>query len=350
MERLLRHTFFNELRVSPEEHPVLLSESPLNPPDKRERMAQLLFETFNVPACHLAVDAMLGLLCSGHTQGIAVDLGHSHAHAVPFGEVSAASLPGFDPAPRLNNRAPDQSTIRLPEMMSPPVRISCGAGGVLSQELRHRLRGRNEVETLLTSRDAEREIFRDMKEVCCQVTSRAELDAGRFPGKAYELPDGVEVVLDHRCRSVPDLLFTPSLMTLDSDTDPIVIRDFRDDVGIVDAVVNAASANPADLYKNVFLMGSTSMFANLTQRLQQELSARVVDHDVTVIGGPDRKYAPWIGGSILASLSIMNHLWVTQRHYDEDGPQVISSRWPPPSQKFATGALTKAAGKTDNIA
>jgi actin beta/gamma 1 len=79
-----------------------------------------------------------------------------------------------------------------------------------------------------------------------------------------------------------------------------------------------------DLYLNVVMSGGTSMLEGFAERLNKELVALVpTTMKVKINAPPERKYSAWIGGSILASLTTFQQMWISKAEYDEYGPEFI---------------------------
>ena len=79
-----------------------------------------------------------------------------------------------------------------------------------------------------------------------------------------------------------------------------------------------------DLYGNIVMSGGTTMYPGIADRVQKEVQALAPPTmKIKVIAPPERKYSVWIGGSILASLSTFQQMWITKEEYDEAGPSIV---------------------------
>ena len=74
------------MKVVPEEISIMITESPKSPKENKQKLSELLFETFNVQNIHLANSSMLGLFVCGKTSGLIVDSSFNITSSFPLYE------------------------------------------------------------------------------------------------------------------------------------------------------------------------------------------------------------------------------------------------------------------------
>jgi len=294
MEKIWDYAFSDALSVDPSDHPVMLTEAPFNPESNRERMVEIMFETFNMPATYVSIQAVLSLHASGRTTGCVLDSGDGVSHVVPIYE-------GYD----------------LPNAIK---RLDLAGRDLTNYTVKLLMEGGN---TFTTT--TEREIVRDIKEKLTYVTMDPELEHCRAKttygvvDKHYELPDGNVITVGSEQFRCPEVLFQPSIIG-------------KEATGVhqctFDSIKQCDIDLRRDLHRNIVLSGGTTMIPGFAERLAHKMSLLAPNSSIkSRVSAPvDRRYSVWLGGAILSSLSTFQTLWISRDDYDEVGPSIVRKK------------------------
>lgn len=288
MEKIWHHAFYEELRVDPRDRPVLVSEAPLNPKSNREKMWEVMFETFQAPSMLVETQAVLAMYAVGRVTATVLVSGQGLTHVVPIYE-------GF----------------AIPDAI---IRQNL-AGGDLTDYLKRTLTERG----YSFSSSAPSEVVRGIKEKLCYVAVDFEKEsrvgeAGSSVQRQYELPDGQTITVGNERFQCPEALFKPSLLGMECP-------------GIHKMIYNSIMKCPMDTRRDLFsyisLSGGNTLFPWIAERMEREVRALAPSSAaVNVSAFPEREFHVWIGGSVLASLACYKAMWLDKKTYDEVGPHL----------------------------
>jgi len=319
MERMWAHCIFKYLRSDPEDHYFCMTEPPLNPPENREFLAEVMFESFNVPGLYIAVQAVLALAASWTSKevkektltGTVIDSGDGVTHAIPVAE-------GY--------------------VIGSSIKSMPLAGRTVSQFIQQLHRDRDEKVPAAQQLEVAKAVKERFSYVCPELVKEYEkYDAEPSKWfKTYEFEEPVskkKITIDVGYERFlgPEIFFNPEIFSSDYLTP------------LPEAVDNCIQSCPIDtrrgLYKNIVLSGGSTMFKDFARRLQRDLKrfadARIkkseelsggkykaLPVDVNVISHGMQRYAVWFGGSMLASTDEFFKVCHTKAQYDEIGPSI----------------------------
>jgi len=319
MEKFMEQIIFKYLRAEPEDHHFLMTEPPLNTPENREYLAEIMFESFNVPGLYIAVQAVLALAASWTSRavgervltGTVIDSGDGVTHVIPVAEGYVIG-----------------SCIKHIPIAGRDITY------FIQQLLRERETGIPPEQSL--------EVAKAVKERFCYICPDIAKEFNKYEAeprkwiKAFEGMNSVTrqkftIDVGHERFLGPEIFFHPEFSNPDFTTPISTVVD--------DVIQNCPIDVRRPLYKNVVLSGGSTMFRDFGRRVQRDLK-RVVDArlrlseqlsggrikpkpmEVQVISHSMQRYAVWFGGSMLASTAEFYKVCHTKADYDEIGPSI----------------------------
>ncbi|KAI0002990.1 actin-related protein Arp4p [Russula compacta] len=329
---MIRHALKDVLRCKPEDHPILVTEPAWNTPANRERMAEIMFEEFQVPAFYIANAGVLNAFAAGKGSALVIDIGHSTASVTPV-------VDGFVLRKGLVHSALPQlvyahakHTLITASHTHPPIQL-------YSHQL---IANKTAVEAGTTPRFTVREdrfskttpslaSYYENREVEEWIQSVAgvldqgwnEQAASQRPLRHYEFPTGFNTYFGPERFQVGELFFAHSRDLVASN--PHLPRT------IPALISQALAACDPDMRQvlmgNVVLAGGGSLFAGFGERLNNELVRNFPHVKIHAPGNPaERRYGGWLGGSILASLGTFHQLWISKEEWQEHGKPIVAQR------------------------
>ena len=149
------------------------------------------------------------------------------------------------------------------------------------------------------------------------------------PGRPFEMPDGFNQVFGiERYRVTEGMFEAKAALIGEGQASPPANNQTLTEM--IKQSINAVDVDlRPHLLANVVVTGGTTLAQGFTERLNQEL--------MTLHPGPrvrihapgnlyERRFAPWIGGSILASLGTFHQMWISKKEYDEQGAGIVEKR------------------------
>uniref|UniRef100_A0A672JT02 Actin-like protein 6A n=1 Tax=Salarias fasciatus TaxID=181472 RepID=A0A672JT02_SALFA len=315
-QAILDHTYKMHFKSEPSLHPVLMSEASWNTRAKREKLTELMFEHYNIPAFFLCKSAVLSAFANGRSTGLVLDSGATHTTAIPVHDGYVLQQ-GIVKSPLAGDFMSMQCRELFQELnveLIPPYMIASKV----------KKKKNVQISSSLTFC-----VIQDFQASVLQVSDSPydEQVAAQMPTVHYELPNGYNCDFGAERLKIPEGLFDPSnAKGLSGNTMLGVGHVVTTSVGMCDIDIRPG------LYGSVVVTGGNTLIQGFTDRLNRELSQKtppsmrlkLIANNTTV----ERRFSAWIGGSILASLGTFQQMWISKQEYEEGGKQCVDKKCP----------------------
>ncbi|KAF7301444.1 hypothetical protein MIND_00709700 [Mycena indigotica] len=334
---LIRHAIEDVMRCNATEHPILVTEPAWNTPQNRERMAEIMFEEFQVPAFYIANTGVLNAFAAGKGSALVIDIGQKMASVTPVvdGFVLRKGL-AYSALPELVH-SNAHSLLKSPTQHRPGIDLfphqliaaksSVEPGAAPIFALREdRVRGTTDSwRAWYEAREVD-EWIQSVAGVLEQGWNDHQVSAR--PPKQYEFPTGYTGWFSGERYIVGEQFFHHSANMAEAWARQMNAPPPKTMPALISDSLRACDPELRQvLAGNVVLTGGGSLFSGFGERLYTELHRSFPHLKIHAPGNPvERRYGAWLGASVLGSLGTFHQLWISQEEWKEHGRAIVGQR------------------------
>ncbi|KAI4462281.1 actin [Holotrichia oblita] len=321
-EKVIDHCYEKIIQSESEYHPVLFSESPWNVRSKREKLTEIMFEKYKVPAFFLVKNAALAAFANGRSTALVIDSGATHTSAVPV-------LDGYviSNAVVKSPLGGDYLILRARELLeSQGIDLTPAALITAKEVIRDKEKPKYTKKNISFTPTSSwmtymvKKTVQDFQQSILQVSESPydERVAASIPTVHHEFPTGYHQDFGPERFKLAEGLFDHAMLGAGY-------------IAATSAGMCDVDVRPA-LYSSVVLTGGNSLVQGFSDRLSKDLSSRTPGSMrlkmIAANGTVERRFGAWVGGSILASIGTFQQMWVSMQEYQESGKVQIDRKCP----------------------
>lgn len=292
MEKIWNYCFYEKLDCTPKDYKLVFTQSNLDSIEQRDKIIEIMFETYQFKELLLANHNYLSFYSSGSSTGVICDSGDEFSS---FSTIIDCQIVPFS------------------------TEILKIGGRTITEYLKKILGIKTNNFDNFSLYD--REIIRGIKEKECYVKSEYKIENEK--NDTYKLPDGRVINLPIESKTATEILFHPELIGQDfGGFDKICVK----------SIENCQKSDWKHVAQNIVLSGGNSLFNGLKERLTLEIKNNEdyddeVRYSCKVKALPNRKYAAWIGGKLLNDMTVSYVLFTSISEYYENGPEIVHKKY-----------------------
>ena len=287
LEGLFSYIFEEKIKINEYAYDIFIIDSIFTTSKERKAIAQILFEKFNIYHLHFEPQSIMTLFSTSKTSGLVVDSGEMITEIVPIIEGYIISqgiynfpISGYELTKRFESVYKDIFDINK-------VSNHYWMAQKIKEEFSEILPNSNDFVEIISKKNENK--------------------------KEYILPDGNIVELGNEIYEIPESIFNPNILEMETNNLPKTI---------LDSINKCDISTRKELFNNIILGGGNTFIKGFDTRLKNEIEG-IKKRNCGIISLKERKYSAWIGGSGISSLSNFSNKWITRNDYFEYGEKLF---------------------------